>query len=105
MCGRYASTRRPEDLVEEFEIAEEMIEGYATVAVARRVRPDVAVICEATGRRVAVGQRGRVARLEQTSELLARGRVGVVVDPVADLLLQACVHRGSHSWGTTWASS
>lgn len=27
MCGRYASTRRPEDLVEEFEIAEEMIEA------------------------------------------------------------------------------
>ena len=25
MCGRYASSRRPEDLVEEFEIAEEMI--------------------------------------------------------------------------------
>src|SRR3954469_24349809 len=29
-------------------IAEEMIEGFATVAVAERVRPDVAVICEAT---------------------------------------------------------
>lgn len=27
MCGRYASSRRPEDLVEEFEIAEEMIEA------------------------------------------------------------------------------
>src|SRR4051794_10188213 len=40
-------------------IAEEMIEGFASVAVAERVRPDVAVICEATRRRVAVGQRGR----------------------------------------------
>ena len=40
-------------------IAEEMIEGFATVAVARRVRPDVAVICEPSSRRVVVGQRGR----------------------------------------------
>ncbi|MGN6871151.1 MAG: M20/M25/M40 family metallo-hydrolase [Solirubrobacteraceae bacterium] len=40
-------------------IAEEMIEGFATVEVARRVGPDVAVICEATALRVAVGQRGR----------------------------------------------
>jgi acetylornithine deacetylase/succinyl-diaminopimelate desuccinylase-like protein len=40
-------------------IAEEMIEGFATVEVARRVRPDVAVICEATALRVAIGQRGR----------------------------------------------
>ena len=40
-------------------IAEEMIEGYATVEVARRVRPDVAVICEPSHRTVVVGQRGR----------------------------------------------
>jgi len=52
-------------------IAEEMIEGYATVDVARRVRPDVAVICEATGRRVAVGQRGRA---ELVVEVFGRPR-------------------------------
>jgi acetylornithine deacetylase/succinyl-diaminopimelate desuccinylase-like protein len=40
-------------------VAEEMIEGFATAEVARRVRPDAAVICEASGLRVAVGQRGR----------------------------------------------
>jgi putative selenium metabolism hydrolase len=50
-------------------IAEEMIEGVATVAVARRVRPDVAVICEASGRRVVVGQRGRA---ELTVEVAGR---------------------------------
>src|SRR5687767_6902380 len=37
-------------------IAEEMIEGHATVAVARRVRPDAAVICEPSHRTVVVGQ-------------------------------------------------
>ena len=36
-----------------------MIEGFATVAVARRVRPDMAVICEPSSRRVVIGQRGR----------------------------------------------
>jgi acetylornithine deacetylase/succinyl-diaminopimelate desuccinylase-like protein len=40
-------------------VAEELVEGLATVVVAERVRPDVVVICEATGLRVARGQRGR----------------------------------------------
>ena len=26
MCGRYASSRRPEDLIEEFEVAESRVE-------------------------------------------------------------------------------
>ncbi len=40
-------------------IAEELLEGPATVHVAERVRPDVAIICEATSLRIAHGQRGR----------------------------------------------
>jgi putative selenium metabolism hydrolase len=40
-------------------IAEELVEGPATVAVAEQVRPDAVIICEATSCRVAVGQRGR----------------------------------------------
>jgi putative selenium metabolism hydrolase len=50
-------------------IAEEMIEGFATVAVARRARPDVAVICEPSSQRVVVGQRGRA---ELVVEVLGR---------------------------------
>jgi putative selenium metabolism hydrolase len=40
-------------------VCEELVEGPALVHVARRVRPDVAVICEATSLRLATGQRGR----------------------------------------------
>jgi putative selenium metabolism hydrolase len=40
-------------------IAEEMLEGPATVHVAERVRPDLAIICEASRLRLAHGQRGR----------------------------------------------
>ena len=40
-------------------IAEELLEGPATIHVAERVRPDVAIICEATSLRIAHGQRGR----------------------------------------------
>jgi putative selenium metabolism hydrolase len=40
-------------------IAEELVEGPATVMVAERVRPDIAIICEATSLRIARGQRGR----------------------------------------------
>src|SRR5579884_725354 len=40
-------------------IAEEMIEGPALEAIARRVRPDYVVIGEATNLKVARGQRGR----------------------------------------------
>jgi putative selenium metabolism hydrolase len=40
-------------------IAEELVEGLALVAVARRYSPDFVVICEATSLAVANGQRGR----------------------------------------------
>jgi putative selenium metabolism hydrolase len=74
-------------------IAEELVEGAATVEVARRVRPDVAVICEATSLRVAIGQRGRA---ELTVEVLGRPThssrpdLGVnAVDAMADVLAAA----------------
>jgi putative selenium metabolism hydrolase len=74
-------------------IAEELVEGAATVEVARRVHPDVAVICEATGLRVAIGQRGRA---ELTVEVFgrpthsARPDLGVnAVDVMADVLAAA----------------
>jgi putative selenium metabolism hydrolase len=50
-------------------VGEEEVEGPALTAVAERVRPDVAVICEATSLRVARGQRGRI---ELKVELLGR---------------------------------
>jgi putative selenium metabolism hydrolase len=40
-------------------VAEELVEGPALVRVAERVNPDYVVICEATARQVAAGQRGR----------------------------------------------
>lgn len=40
-------------------IAEELVEGTALMHVARRVKPDFVVICEATALNVARGQRGR----------------------------------------------
>ncbi len=40
-------------------VAEELVEGPATIHVAQRVRPDYAIICEATSLRLATGQRGR----------------------------------------------
>lgn len=40
-------------------IAEELVEGPVTKVVAERLQPDVVLICEATGGRVSVGQRGR----------------------------------------------
>jgi acetylornithine deacetylase/succinyl-diaminopimelate desuccinylase-like protein len=74
-------------------IAEELVEGAATVEVARRVRPDVAVICEATALRVAVGQRGRA---ELTVDVFGRPThssrpdLGVnAVDAMADVLVAA----------------
>ena len=57
--GAAAADLRRGRVVVSASIAEEMIEGYATVEVARRVRPDVAVICEPSHRSVVVGQRGR----------------------------------------------
>jgi putative selenium metabolism hydrolase len=74
-------------------IAEEMIEGFATVAVARRVQPDVAVICEATARRVAVGQRGRaelVVEVFGQPTHSSRPELGVnAVEAMADVLRAA----------------
>lgn len=40
-------------------VAEELVEGPALEHVAKRVKPDAVVICEATGLTVARGQRGR----------------------------------------------
>jgi putative selenium metabolism hydrolase len=40
-------------------LAEELVEGPATIAVAGAVQPDYVVICEPSQRRVARGQRGR----------------------------------------------
>jgi putative selenium metabolism hydrolase len=74
-------------------IAEEMIEGFATVEVARRVRPDVAVICEATNLRVAVGQRGRaelIVEVQGAPTHSSRPDLGVnAVEAMADVLRAA----------------
>src|SRR5262245_49983994 len=74
-------------------IAEEMIEGYATVAVARRVQPDVAVICEPSHRTVAVGQRGRaelIVEVEGRPSHSSMPHLGVnAVDAMADVLVAA----------------
>jgi putative selenium metabolism hydrolase len=74
-------------------IAEEMIEGFATVAVAQRVKPDVAVICEASGLRVVVGQRGRAELLVEVDGQpthSSRPDLGVnAVEAMADVLRAA----------------
>jgi putative selenium metabolism hydrolase len=74
-------------------IAEEMIEGFATVEVARRIRPDVAVICEATALRVAVGQRGRaelVVSVHGRPTHSSRPELGVnALEAMADVLRAA----------------
>ena len=74
-------------------IAEEMIEGFATVAVARRVRPDVAVICEPSSRRVVIGQRGRaelVVEVGGRPSHSSRPDLGVnAVEAMADVLRAA----------------
>jgi len=74
-------------------IAEEMIEGFATVAVARRVRPDVAVICEPSGRRVVVGQRGRAELIVEVTGApthSSRPELGVnAVEAMADAIAAA----------------
>jgi putative selenium metabolism hydrolase len=74
-------------------IAEEVIEGFATVEVARRHQPDVAVICEATGLRVAVGQRGRaelVVEVDGRPTHSSRPELGVnAVEAMADVLRAA----------------
>ncbi|HZS94994.1 MAG TPA: YgeY family selenium metabolism-linked hydrolase [Chloroflexota bacterium] len=48
-------------------IAEEMIEGVATEAVAKRVRPDFAIIAEPSSSKLARGQRGRAEVTVRTS--------------------------------------
>jgi len=74
-------------------IAEEMIEGYATVAVARSVQPDVAVICEPSHRSVVVGQRGRaelVVQVDGRPAHSSRPDLGVnAVEAMADVLRAA----------------
>jgi putative selenium metabolism hydrolase len=71
-------------------IAEEMIEGFATVEVARRVGPDVAVICEPSSRRVVVGQRGRaelIVEVDGRPSHSSRPDLGVnAVEAMADVL-------------------
>jgi putative selenium metabolism hydrolase len=74
-------------------IAEEMIEGYATVEIARRVRPDVAVICEPSHRTVVVGQRGRaelIVEVEGRPSHSSMPDLGVnAVEAMADVLVAA----------------
>lgn len=48
-------------------LAEELAEGPNLVRVAERVRPDYVVICEATYRRIAIGQRGRAEVVVEVS--------------------------------------
>jgi putative selenium metabolism hydrolase len=71
-------------------IAEEMVEGFATVVVARRVRPDVAVICEPSNRTVIVGQRGRaelIVEVQGKPSHSSRPDLGVnAVEAMADVL-------------------
>jgi acetylornithine deacetylase/succinyl-diaminopimelate desuccinylase-like protein len=43
-------------------VAEELVEGTATLHVAEQVKPDFVIICEATSLRLARGQRGRAVR-------------------------------------------
>lgn len=40
-------------------VAEELVEGPMAAAVARRVKPDAVIVCEATSLRLSLGQRGR----------------------------------------------
>jgi putative selenium metabolism hydrolase len=74
-------------------IAEEMIEGHATVEIARRVRPDVAVICEPSHRTVVVGQRGRAELIVEVGGRPSHSSMpslGVnAVEAMADILVAA----------------
>jgi len=91
--GAAAAELRAGRVVVSATIAEEMIEGFATVAVARRVRPDVAVICEPSSRRVVVGQRGRaelVVEVDGRPSHSSRPDLGVnAVEAMADVLRAA----------------
>jgi putative selenium metabolism hydrolase len=91
--GAAAASPRRGRVVVSASIAEEMIEGFATVAVARRARPDVAVICEPSSRRLVVGQRGRaelVVEVEGRPSHSSRPDLGVnAVEAMADVLRAA----------------
>jgi putative selenium metabolism hydrolase len=91
--GAAAAPLRGGRVVVSASIAEEMIEGFATVEVARRVRPDVAVICEPSSRRVVVGQRGRaelVVEVDGRPSHSSRPDLGVnAVEAMADVLRAA----------------
>ena len=91
--GAAAAPLRSGRVVVSASIAEEMIEGFATVAVARRARPDVAVICEPSSRRVVVGQRGRaelIVEVDGRPSHSSRPDLGVnAVDAMADVLRAA----------------
>jgi acetylornithine deacetylase/succinyl-diaminopimelate desuccinylase-like protein len=91
--GAAAADVRRGRVVVSASIAEEMIECYATVAVARRVRPDVAVICEPSHRTVVVGQRGRaelIVDVRGRPSHSSRPDLGVnAVDAMADALRAA----------------
>jgi putative selenium metabolism hydrolase len=91
--GAAAASLKRGRVVVSASIAEEMIEGFATVEIARRVAPDVAVICEPSSRRVVVGQRGRaelVVEVEGRPSHSSRPDLGVnAVEAMADALLAA----------------
>jgi putative selenium metabolism hydrolase len=88
--GVAAAPLRAGRVVVSASIAEEMIEGVATVEVARRVAPDVAVICEPSSRRVVVGQRGRaelVVEVDGQPSHSSRPDLGVnAIEAMADVL-------------------
>jgi putative selenium metabolism hydrolase len=91
--GAAAAGLRRGRVVVSASIAEEMIEGFATVAVARRVQPDAAVICEATKLRLAIAQRGRaelIVEVHGRPTHSSRPDLGVnAVDAMADALRAA----------------
>jgi putative selenium metabolism hydrolase len=91
--GAAAAGLRGGRVVVSASIAEEMIEGVATVAVARRARPDVAVICEPSSRRVIIGQRGRaelIVEVDGRPSHSSRPDLGVnAVEAMADALRAA----------------
>jgi putative selenium metabolism hydrolase len=72
-------------------IAEELVEGPALVAVAKRVRPDAVVICESTSLMVARGQRGRAeiqVEIHGVPTHSSRPDLGVnAVERMADLIV------------------
>jgi putative selenium metabolism hydrolase len=91
--GAAAAALRGGRVVVSASIAEEMIEGFATVEIARRTKPDVAVICEPSHRTVVVGQRGRaelVVEVDGRPSHSSRPDLGVnAVEAMADVLRAA----------------